>query len=119
MATELDPYDNEIIVEKYIVCGSSEDPTQCYGFDPTQYQGILLDESEYPNKLQTSHYAGSIVAFKDQPFIVAGRDTLIAETLVTLADSDPGWRATEKIPGLKQRSYLSAVSFQAQIFYIF
>ena len=103
IATELDPWDNPILVEKYIVCGSFEDPTQCYGFDPTQYQGILLDESEYPNKMSVSHYGGDMVNFKDQPFVVAGRDTLIAETLVTLADGDPGWRATEKIPGLKQR----------------
>ena len=41
---------------------------------------------QFVTMLETSHYAGSIVAFKDQPFIVAGRDTLIAETLVTLAD---------------------------------
>jgi len=115
IATELDPWDNPILVEKYIVCGSFEDPTQCYGFDPTQYQGILLDESEYPNKMSVSHYGGDMVNFKDQPFVVAGRDTLIAETLVTLADGDPGWRATEKIPGLKQRAFLSAVTFQNQV----
>ena len=53
--------------------------------------------------MSVSHYGGDMVNFKDQPFVVAGRDTLIAETLVTLADGDPGWRATEKIPGLKQR----------------
>ena len=46
IATELDPYDNEILVEKYIVCGSFEDPLQCYGFDPTQYQGITGFEIE-------------------------------------------------------------------------
>ena len=39
MGVELDPWMNEIIVEKYIVCGSNEDPLQCYGLDPTQYQG--------------------------------------------------------------------------------
>ena len=70
-----------------------------------QFIGILLDESEYPNKMSVSHYGGDMVNFKDQPFVVAGRDTLIAETLVTLADGDPGWRATEKIPGLKQRYF--------------
>ena len=95
-----------------------------------QFIGILLDESEYPNKMSVSHYGGDMVNFKDQPFVVAGRDTLIAETLVTLADGDPGWRATEKIPGLKQRyfyklrlvnhkisirAFLSAVTFQNQV----